>query len=117
MGKCIFATLLAISLVAPVWPDEPVSPNPDAATKAEEALGPNVDLDWWSVDAGGGRSSGGSFILDASIGQADAGVISNHDSVLSGGILSNAIDLGYIFWNGFEGGDFSSWNTVVGENP
>jgi hypothetical protein len=31
---------------------------------------------WWSVDGGGGTSSGGSFALSGTIGQADAGVLS-----------------------------------------
>ena len=32
-------------------------------------------IDWWSVDGGGGRSSGGAYVLDGTIGQADAGVL------------------------------------------
>ncbi|NJM38451.1 MAG: hypothetical protein HC845_11655, partial [Akkermansiaceae bacterium] len=30
-------------------------------------------IDWWSVDGGGGSSSGGVFEISGSAGQADAG--------------------------------------------
>lgn len=34
-----------------------------------------LTIDWWSVDGGGARSSGGAYVLDGTIGQADAGVL------------------------------------------
>lgn len=50
-------------------------------------------LDWWSVDGGGGASTGGIYSLGGTIGQHDAGVVSGGNFVLSGG-----------FWLGGEAG-------------
>jgi len=47
------------------------------------------DLSWWTADNGGGTSTGGSYSLSGSIGQADAGS-------LGGG--------GYVLWGGFQMG-------------
>ena len=41
----------------------------------EPQAGP-FDLSWWTVDAGGGGSSGGPFVLIGAIGQPDAEVVS-----------------------------------------
>jgi hypothetical protein len=30
-------------------------------------------MEWWTVDGGGGRSAGGAYVLQGTIGQADAG--------------------------------------------
>lgn len=68
----------------------------------------------WSVDAGGGQSIGGGFALVAAIGQPDAGVVSQGDIVLAGGLWAGALDTGAIFSNGFESGDTDSWSSVVG---
>lgn len=37
------------------------------------AQGQDAEITWFSIDGGGGRSSGGGFVLDGSIGQPDAG--------------------------------------------
>ncbi len=46
-----------------------------------------LTLPWFSVDGGGGRASGGSFSLEAAIGQPDAGALSGGGFTLSGGFL------------------------------
>jgi hypothetical protein len=43
------------------------------------------DLSWYTVDGGGARSSGGSYSLEGSVGQPDAGVQSAGASSLAGG--------------------------------
>lgn len=45
-------------------------------------------IDWWTVDGGGGISSGGSHILSGTIGQPDAGVMSGGGYALTGGFWS-----------------------------
>lgn len=42
-------------------------------------------LDWWTVDGGGGTSTGGAYALSSSTGQPDAGVLSGDGYQLSGG--------------------------------
>ena len=42
------------------------------------------DLSWWTVDSGGGSSTGGSFTLQGTIGQPDTGVLGGAYT-LSGG--------------------------------
>ncbi len=43
------------------------------------------DLSWWTVDGGGGQSSGGAFTLAGTIGQPDAGSMSGGGYTLAGG--------------------------------
>ena len=50
------------------------------------------DLTWWTVDGGGGSATGGSYTLSGTIGQPDAGNLSNGDYTLTGG-----------FWGGVSG--------------
>jgi hypothetical protein len=45
-------------------------------------------LDWYSVDGGGGVSSGGSYTLSGTIGQPDAGTMSGGPYTLAGGFWS-----------------------------
>ena len=47
--------------------------------------GDPYDLTWSTIDGGGGRSTGGAFILEGTIGQPDAGLMSGGDYVLAGG--------------------------------
>src|SRR5216683_1977715 len=42
-------------------------------------------IDWFTVDGGGGTSSGGSFTLTGTIGQPDAGTLSGGNYTLQGG--------------------------------
>ena len=50
------------------------------------------DLSWFTVDGGGGNSSGGPYILSGTAGQPDAWVLSGGDYTLAGG-----------FWTGIAG--------------
>jgi hypothetical protein len=47
-------------------------------------------IEWWTTDGGGGTSSGASFSLSGTIGQADAGQMSGGGYTLSGGYWGNA---------------------------
>ena len=51
------------------------------------------DLDWWTVDGGGGALSGGVYSLGATIGQPDAGSLSGGDFTLAGGYWSEAVSV------------------------
>ena len=48
------------------------------------------DLSWWTVDAGGGASSGGPYVLQGTLGQPDAGTLSGGPYVLQGGFWGGA---------------------------
>jgi hypothetical protein len=50
-------------------------------------------LDWWTVDSGGGISTSGNYILSGTIGQADAGSMSGGGYTLAGGFWSEALAL------------------------
>jgi hypothetical protein len=54
------------------------------------AQNPNYSIPWWTVDGGGGMSTGGAFTLKGTIGQPDAG------ERLTGGSYA----LGGGFWSG-----------------
>jgi len=45
-------------------------------------------IDWYSIDGGGGTSSGGSYTLTGTIGQPDAGKSSGGSYELTGGFMS-----------------------------
>jgi len=42
-------------------------------------------IDWYTIDGGGGTSSGGSYTLSGTIGQPDAGTLSGGNYTLKGG--------------------------------
>jgi hypothetical protein len=52
------------------------------------------DLSWWTVDGGGGQSSGGSYILRGTIAQPDAGLSGGNyrleGGFWGGGLISGA---------------------------
>ena len=48
------------------------------------------ELPWFSVDGGGGESSGGPYAMAGSIGQPDAGEMGGGAYALSGGYLAVA---------------------------
>jgi hypothetical protein len=70
----IVLTILAAT-VSSVWAQTeiPTTPNADYA------------IAWYTVDGGGGTSTGGNYTLDGTIGQADAGSLSGGRYTLSGG--------------------------------
>jgi hypothetical protein len=48
------------------------------------------DLSWFSIDGGGGTSSGGAYSVSGTIGQPDAGALSGGNYTLVGGFWSAA---------------------------
>ena len=57
-----------------------------AAVSATAASAQTFDLSWYTIDGGGATfSSGGSFSLGGTVGQADAGMMSGGAYTLSGG--------------------------------
>jgi hypothetical protein len=56
-----------------------------AALPAFAQTGGGYDLNWSTLDAGGGASSGGGYSLSGTIGQPDAGASSGGGYVLCGG--------------------------------
>ena len=52
---------------------------------AGPAQGQNYALDWFTIDGGGGASSGGAYSLAGTIGQPDAGISSGGGYSLVGG--------------------------------
>ena len=49
------------------------------------ALAQNYSIDWYKVAGGGGTSTGGTYTVSGTIGQADAGVMSGGNYSLVGG--------------------------------
>lgn len=45
----------------------------------------NYDVSWWTIDGGGGTSTGGSYALSGTIGQPEAGVMNGGSYTLAGG--------------------------------
>ena len=50
--------------------------------------GQPYEVDWHTIDGGGGTSSGGAFTLSGTIGQPDAGTMAGGDYRLEGGFWS-----------------------------
>ena len=50
-----------------------------------QAANAQYAIDWFTLDGGGGASSGGSFTLTGTIGQPDAGTLSGGNYTLQGG--------------------------------
>jgi len=60
-----------------------------AAPVLAQSGGP-YDLSWFTVDGGGGTSSGGGYALSGTAGQPDAGVVlTGGDYILAGGFWSS----------------------------
>src|SRR5262249_53060692 len=56
---------------------------------AHEARAQSFSIDWFTVDGGGGTSSGGTFAVSGTVGQPDAGpVMSGGNFSLTGGFWS-----------------------------
>ncbi len=52
---------------------------------AANAPGQNYSIDWFTVDGGGGTSTGGVYVVSGTIGQPDAGKMSGGSFTLDGG--------------------------------
>lgn len=48
----------------------------------------DYSIDWYSIDGGGGTSTGGGYTLTGTIGQPDAGKLAGGSFVLTGGFMS-----------------------------
>src|SRR6185503_421561 len=44
-----------------------------------------LNIAWWTIDGGGGASSGGAFSINGAIGQMEAGTLTGGTFTLSGG--------------------------------
>ncbi len=69
---------------------------------------------FYSLDAGGGESTGGPFHLLGTLGQPDAAVLNNGAAgfTLMGGFRGRLTDF-TLFRDGFESGDSSRWSASV----
>jgi hypothetical protein len=74
---CLLILLIALLVASP------------AARAALNAF----DLDWWTMDSGGGTSTGGVYSLSGTIGQPDAGGMSGGSYTLAGGFWSGKVSL------------------------
>ena len=88
--KTIFVTLviIAFALIALSGNTTPASAKPaDAYT-----------IEWYTVDGGGATfSTGDTYSLGGTIGQADAGTLSDSTYTLNGGFWNAAADLLYYY--------------------
>ncbi|NJL27137.1 MAG: hypothetical protein HC897_04240 [Thermoanaerobaculia bacterium] len=71
-------------------------------------------ISFWSTDAGGGVSTGGTFSLTATIGQADSGRLASACFVIDGGFLPAGVSSTAVFADGFEIGSAACWSSAVG---
>ena len=53
-------------------------------------MGQNFDISWWTIDGGGGASSGGEWTATGTIGQPDAALMSGGNFALDGGFWAFA---------------------------
>jgi hypothetical protein len=82
-------------------------PDPPPEAVAADAM------DWWSVDAGGGRASGGTWSVVSAIGQFDSGTLSGGSLDLDGGfVVADEPGEPPLFADGFETGDLGAWSSV-----
>jgi hypothetical protein len=49
------------------------------------AQGQNYTIDWFTIDGGGGTSTGGVYLISGTVGQPDAGRLTGGSYVLDGG--------------------------------
>ena len=59
--------------------------NESPQSGASTDLSTGYDLSWYTLDGGGGSSSGGGYSLSGTIGQPDAGTVSGGGYTLLGG--------------------------------
>lgn len=59
------------------------------------------NIDWWTVDGGGGLSTGDSYTVVGTIGQPDAGMLTGGAYSLSGGFWGPSLDAPPVAWGGY----------------
>lgn len=72
----------------------------------------DLQIPWWSIDAGGGELAGGPYVLQGSAGQPDTAVCSGSGIELTGGFWSVegiSVESTLIFSDGFESGNADQW--------
>ena len=74
-GMALVATLLLATLIGGL----------------QAAPDDRLQLDWWTIDGGGGMSSGGDYGLRGTSGQSDAGLLRHGSLVLGGGFWHGAV--------------------------
>ncbi len=62
---------------------------------ASPSLAQTYGIPWWTIDGGGGASSGGSYAVTGTIGQPDAGTMTGGPFTLVGGFWPGALDTCY----------------------
>ena len=72
------------------------------AASASPALTADPAIEWYSIDSGGGDSSGGSIQLSGVIGQFDTAQLNGGSITLSGGLLALPPRADELFKDGFE---------------
>jgi hypothetical protein len=71
-------------------------------------------VNWWSVDAGGGETSGGNWHMISTLGQHDASALSGSSITLDGGfVLPGGPAETPLFADGFESGHLGAWSSVT----
>ncbi len=78
LGTALVLSLWCLEQVAPAW----------AGRGERDAAGPGFELSWFTIDGGGvtfSESADNRYVLSATIGQPDAGKLSNGDYELTGG--------------------------------
>ncbi len=80
--------------------------------RAKKLLIAAFSASWWTVDSGAGTSTGGTFSITGTIGQADAGRLTGGESTLQGGFCAVFRNT-YLFADGFESGDTTMWSSSV----
>lgn len=58
---------------------------------ASLALPADLSIPWWTVDSGGGQSTGGGYTLRGAIGQPDSGLLQGGQYRLSGGFWTGPL--------------------------
>lgn len=111
--------VIAITLVAATGAraENPSGVKPAAARSnatAETKILAPYEMSWWSVDGGGGSSSGGVFAVIGAIGQPDTGVASACAVAIEGGVWSGPVPVEMpLFCDGFESADTGGWASVM----
>ncbi|HSD82285.1 MAG TPA: hypothetical protein VLG46_00400 [Anaerolineae bacterium] len=67
--------------------------------QAETPVAPNADYEitWHTIDGGGGTVRGGVYILDGTVGQADAGTLGGGSYTLDGGYWNEGATIHRVF--------------------
>ena len=89
LGLVLVAGALAAGRAGLPQVEEAPAPTAAAARQASEPAGA-FEIKWYTVDGGGGTSTGGAFSLRGAIGQPDAGDLEGGPFVLRGGFIQPA---------------------------